>query len=109
MNYIENVDTNDFEQTGSVWYLPHFMTAQAKFIVVYDGAAQFHGTSINDHILPVPDLLTSLFNMLSRFHLGKYAITADLPECFFQVGIPEEQQDFFRLLWFQNDDIKMDK
>ena len=43
---------------------------------------------------------------MSRFHLGEYTITANLRECFFQVGIPEEQRDFFRLLWFENDDVK---
>ena len=108
-NYIEKVETDDYDQTGNVWYLPHFTTAQAKFCVVNDGAEQFHGTSINDNILSGPDLLTSLFNVLSCFHLGEYAITADLRECFFQVEISEEQRHFFRLLWFKNHDIKTEQ
>ena len=40
MNYIKKVNTDNFEQNGSMWYLPHFATAQAKFHVAYDGAAQ---------------------------------------------------------------------
>ena len=91
---------------NGVWYLPHFATSQAKFRVVYYGAAQYLGTSINDHILPGSDLLTSLFNVLSRFHLGEYAITVDLWEDFFQVGIPEHQRDFFRLLRLEDGGIK---
>ena len=74
--------------------------------MVYDRATEYLGTSINDHILPWPDLLNSLINVLSQFHLGEYAITADLRECFFQVRIPENQRDFFRLLWFEDDDVK---
>ena len=58
MNYIEKVEINDYEQTDGVWYLPYFATSQAKFRIVYDGTAQFNGTSINDHTLPGPDLLT---------------------------------------------------
>ena len=30
---------------------------------------------------------------------------ADLEECFFQIGIPEEQRDLFRILWFKDDKI----
>ena len=78
MNYIEKVDTGDFKQIDSVWCLPRFVTTQTKFHIIYDGAVQFHGTSINYHILPGPDFLTSLFNVLSQLGLGKYAITADL-------------------------------
>ena len=47
--------------TDGMWYLPHFSTSQVKFHIVYDGAAQFIGTSLNDHILPGPDMLTSFF------------------------------------------------
>ena len=82
------MDINDYEQAGGMWYLPHFTTAQAKFHVVYDDAALFNGTLINDYILPGPDMLTSFFNVLSWSHVDEYAITTDLQECFFEVGIP---------------------
>ena len=29
---------------------------------------------------------------------------ADLTKCFFQIGLPEDQRDLFRILWFDNDD-----
>ena len=38
--------------------------------------------------------------------MGEYGITTELQECFFQAGIPENQRDFVRLLWFEDDDIK---
>ena len=37
--------------------------------------------------------------------MGRYAIIADLKECFFQIGIPPEQRDYFRILWYADDDI----
>ena len=90
MQYIEKVKQNDPGVVGGTWYLPHFATSQAKLRVVYDGAKKFQGTLINDHILPGPDLLQSLFNVITYFRLGEHAITADLRECFFQAQIPEE-------------------
>ena len=37
--------------------------------------------------------------------MGRYVIIADLKECFFQIGIPPEQRDYFRILWYANDNI----
>ena len=37
--------------------------------------------------------------------MGKYAIIVDLKECFFQIGIPSEQRDFFCILWYAEDYI----
>ena len=44
--------------------------------------------------------------MLARFRLGKYALMSDLSKCFFQILLPQDQQDLFRILWFKNDDIE---
>ena len=41
-----------------------------------------------------PDLLEPLFSVLLCFRTEKYAFIADLKECFFQVAIPAEQQEF---------------
>ena len=36
----------------------------------------------------------------------KNACGADLSKYFFQVGIPRNQQDLFRIVWFENNDLK---
>ena len=54
--YIVTVPAHEVAQTGIVWYLPHFSTKQSNFRVVYDGAAEFHDKTINNEILPGPDL-----------------------------------------------------
>ena len=73
---------------------------QAKFRVVYNGSAEFHGTSINRETLTSPNLLEPLLHVITCFCLGKYAVIADLKECFFQIGIPPEQHDLYCVLWF---------
>ena len=95
--------------TGSnnhVNYLPYFLTTQSKPKVVYDGSAAFESNSINNCIYSGPDLLNPLSSVLARFRMRQYALMADIRKCFSQVLLPEDQQDLFRILWFQNDDIE---
>jgi len=87
-------------------YLPYFLTTQTKPRVVYDGAATWKGCCINNSIHSGPDLLNKLSYVLARFRLGKYALMADLSKCFFQILLPRDQQDLFRILWFKNDDVE---
>ena len=51
--------------------------------MVYDGSAEFEQQSVNVEIFAGPDLLVPLFDVITRFRMGKYAIIADLKECSF--------------------------
>ena len=88
------------------WYLPFFVTKPEKPKVVYDGAAKVDGKSLNQAVLAGENLLNNLLQVLQRFRLSKYACVADVSKCFFQVGIPRNQQDLFRVVWFENNDLK---
>ena len=92
---------------GPTWYLPFFVTKQEKSRVVYDGAATFKGMCLNHAVLPGANLLNRLTDVLTRFRLGRFACMADLSKCFFQISIPEDQRDLFRLVWFKDNDIKL--
>ena len=87
------------------WYLPFFVTNTAKPRVVYDGAAELKGMSINQAVLAGENLLNGLVDVLIRFRLGRYACVADISKCFFQVRIPCDQQDWFRIVWYSNNDL----
>ena len=50
-------------------------------------------------------MLNGLVKVLTRFRLGKYACMADLSKFFFQVSMPEDQRDLFRLIWYEDNDI----
>ena len=102
--WIVPVDGEDLSDNGC-WYLPFFVTKQDKPRVVFDGAAKFQGSALNDAVLSGVNLLNNLVDVLTRFRVGKYACMADLSKCFFQVSLPENQRDLFRLVWFRNSDI----
>ena len=101
-NWIVPVDS---VVSDSKWYLPFFVTRSAKPRVVYDGAAMVEGMSLNQAVLAGENLLNNLVEVLIRFRLGKYACVTDVSKCFFQVGIPRDQQDLFRIVWFENNDL----
>ena len=58
--------------------------------------------SLNQAVLAGENLLNKLVEVLIRFRLGKYACVADVSKCFFPLGIPRDQQDLFRIVWFEN-------
>ena len=98
-NWIEPVEENICVGVNSTWYLLFFVTKTAKPRVVYDGSATFKGISLNQIVLSGENLLNNLLDVLIRFWLGKFACVADLSKCFFQVRLPKNQQDLFRLMW----------
>ena len=46
-----------------------------------------------------------MFDVITRFPMGRYAIIADVKECFFQIGILPEQREYFRILWYVDNNI----
>ena len=90
---------------AQAWYLPFFVTKSAKPKVVYDGAAVAEGMSINQAALAGENLLNGLVEVLIRFRLRRYACVANISKCFFQVEIPCDQQDWFRIVWYENNDL----
>nr|XP_049703884.1 uncharacterized protein LOC126056149 [Helicoverpa armigera] len=84
------------------WYLPHFAVThpvKKKIRIVFDAAARSRGVSLNDALLPGPDLLKSLFGVLLKFRRGPYAVAADIKEMFLQIKIREKDRDSLRFLW----------
>ena len=84
------------------WYLPHHPVTNpnkpGKIKRVLNGAAKFHGTSLNKSLLTGPDLLQRLIHTLIRFRQHKYAVSADTEGMFFQVGVPLADQPCLRFL-----------
>ena len=82
-----------------------FVTKQDKASVVFDGAITFKGAALNDAVHSGIKLLNGLVEALTRFRVERYACTADLSKCFFQVSMPESQRDLFRLIWYRKNDL----
>ena len=68
-NHLEKVKDDekwDFEKK-SINYISHFATSQQKFRVVYNGALQLDGISLNDMLYRGPIFMESLVSILIRF------------------------------------------
>ena len=67
---------------------------------VLNGAAKFHGCSLNKALLTGPDLLKSLIHILFRFRQYPNAVSTDIEGMFLQVGvIPKDQPSIRFFLW----------
>ncbi|GBP21177.1 hypothetical protein EVAR_11208_1 [Eumeta japonica] len=84
------------------WYLPYFSFVHPakpqKVRIVFDAAICIGETSLNDHLLPGPDLLQSLPGVLMRFHQHEIAVTTDVQEMFLGKGMNSDDREVLRFL-----------
>ena len=100
-------DDEDDGEDGTRWYLPHHGVTSPKkpnkVRVVFDAAARFGGTSLNDNLLTGPDLVNSLVGVLMRFRQGPIPLSADIQAMYHAVGVTESHQPALRFLWRGSD------
>ena len=93
------------------WYLPHHPVINPnkpeKVRRVLNGAAKFHGTSLNKSLFTGPDLLQNLIHVLLSFRQLQFAISADIEGMFLQVGVPDSDQSSLRFLWREDPTTKV--
>lgn len=93
-------------------YLPHHAVVRSdktttKLRIVYDASARVADEpSLNDCLHKGPKFNQLILDILLRFRVFKYALTADLEKAFLQVSITEGDRDVLRFLWV--DDISKD-
>ena len=91
-----------------IWYLPHHPVFHpqkpGKARVVFDCAAEFEGTSLNEQLLQGPDLTNSLVGILTCFRQEPVAMVADIEGMFHQVHVTPQDCHSLRFLWWPNDD-----
>lgn len=75
-----------------------------KIRVVFDSSAQYNGVSLNDVLLTGPDLNNTLLGVLIRFRREAITFTADIEHMFYCFLVSEEDRNFLRFLWFQDND-----
>ena len=102
VNHLERVVDEDRE--GPIWYIPTFCTKQAKPRLVQDAKAKYKGYCLNDCLLPGPNTMKSLTDILMRFRQGQFAFSCDIKEQFLQIRVDEKDRDLLRVLWFEDDD-----
>jgi hypothetical protein len=103
--YLRKVSEKELSEfpNGRRWYLPIFCVVNPnkpeKPRIVFDAASKCQGISLNDTLLPGPDLLTSLFGVLLKFRRGQIGFTADIAEMFHRIKILKRDQSSQMLLW----------
>lgn len=107
--YAEEVLNETEVINGREWYIPHHGVYNpqkpGKIRVVFDCAAKCNGISLNDNLLPGPNLLNSLQGILLRFRKFPVAFSSDVECMFYQVKVPEKHRDLLRFLWWPNGDV----
>lgn len=82
------------------YYIPHHAAGTKKFRVVFDGSSKTsNGKSLNDIQLTGEKLQSALTATTMRFRTHKVALTADIKKMYRQVLVAEEQFDYQRILW----------
>ena len=98
------------EDGNVVRYLPHRPVIRddkltSKVRPVFDASAiDEDGISLNDLILPGPNLLPNLFDILIRFRAYPVSLIADIEKAFLQISVRQEDRDALRFFWFNVND-----
>ncbi|XP_054752108.2 uncharacterized protein LOC129257739 [Lytechinus pictus] len=107
--YAEEVNHEEVPNEEESWYLPHHPVVHPrkpeKVRVVYDCAAKYKGTSLNDQLLRGPDLTNSIVGVLTRFRQERVAVVGDIEAMFHQVKVPEKDRHALRFLWWKDGDL----
>lgn len=67
---------------------------------MFDAAARFKGTSLNDQLLQGPCLTNDLTGVLIRFHEEEVAFSTDIEGMFYQTNVTPSDTDALRFLWW---------
>jgi len=110
--YASLLDSKAGFESGRIWYLPHHPVLNPKkpdkVRVVFDCAAKYQGTSLNDNLLQGPDLTNSITGVLMRFRQAPVALVADIEAMFHQVKVCEHDRDALRFLWWPQGNLQVE-
>ncbi|XP_031637761.1 uncharacterized protein LOC116350165, partial [Contarinia nasturtii] len=96
--WLNEIDKED------VYYIPHHAANSSKFRVVFDGSDKTTtGVSLNDILLNGPRCQDDLNIIIMRFRKYGVALTTDITKMYRQVLVPENQRDYLRIVWRENE------
>ena len=90
--YARMIPEDSLVSGARTWYIPHH-AIEGKFQIVFDCAAAYKGTSLNDNLLQGPDQTSRLVGVLLRFCSRQVAVMADVRGMFHQVRVKPEDCD----------------
>ena len=102
----KDVMKHQLERLGTFLIIQYTIQVNQAKYVVFDCSAEFEGKSINKELLPGPELTNQIVSILIRFREERVAVMADVESMHYQVQVPENQQTYLKLLWWENHDIE---
>ncbi|XP_018394146.1 PREDICTED: uncharacterized protein LOC108772967 [Cyphomyrmex costatus] len=91
-----------------VCFLPHHGVlkgtgSEEKIRVVFNGSAKIlEGSSLNDSLLPGPNLLPALSDVISRWRCHRFVVSTDIEKMYRQIRVHPEDRNLQRILWTEN-------
>ena len=96
---------------GKAWWIPVFPVTHPKkktTRIVFDSSARYHGISLNDALLPGPDIINRLKNVLIGFRIGLIGFAADIQTMFHNFHLNANERDFLRFYWFRDNNPSLE-
>lgn len=89
---------------GWEYYIPHqAVITPKKLRVVYDASAKLKGKpSLNNLLLPGPNLVPELGGILIRFRGALCPVLSDIEKAFLAVGLRAEDREAAKFLWLRD-------
>ncbi|XP_068204636.1 uncharacterized protein [Palaemon carinicauda] len=86
------------------YYMPHFGIKKASrttpLRIVFNASAKSKGhKSLNECLLPGPNLVEVAYHLLIKFRLNEYAMLADISKSFHRVLLDPRDAKYTRFLW----------
>ncbi|XP_018407562.1 PREDICTED: uncharacterized protein LOC108783489 [Cyphomyrmex costatus] len=105
---MSRVEENASKSPQDIYYIPHHPIIKSgaltsKLRVVFDASALSEsGVSLNNKLLVGPQLQDTLCDLLLKFRMHQYVLTADLEMMYRQILVRKQDRDLQRILWRSN-------
>lgn len=105
LGHMSRIKESQPNNAKDAYYLPHQPVIKSnaltsKLRVVFDALARSEsGMSLNHKLPAGPVLQDTLLEILLKFRLHQYVMTADLEMMYRQILIREQDRNFQRILW----------
>nr|XP_012135024.1 PREDICTED: uncharacterized protein LOC105661809 [Megachile rotundata] len=107
LGHMSRVPNSEID-TGLSFYFPHHAVT-TKLRVVFDGSVKTStGISLNDTQKVGPTVQSELIDILLRFRIYKYVLSADIEKMYKQILVEPKQRSLQRILWRSSRDAPVE-
>lgn len=94
----------------SSYFMPHRAVIRpdketSRVRIVFDASSKKENSkSLNDLLVPGPNLNPNLLDLILKFRKYEIAFSADIEKAFLMIGIAKEDRKYLKFLWFHDND-----